>query len=112
MPLVHRHRWLLALVMVLTFPVAVWAALPAGAADPAQDVEEIARWIRERQDGAAKCITPGAGGGVFYQWVVRQDQAGLPPCWCPTGNRRAGPGRVATAGAADRASAVAIGEVP
>lgn len=58
MPLVHRRRWLLALVMVLTFPVAVWAALPVGAADPAQDVEEIARWIRERQDGAAPAPLP------------------------------------------------------
>lgn len=49
----YTRRSLLILLLLLASPLAVWAALPAGGVDPADDVQEIARWIQEGQDATA-----------------------------------------------------------
>jgi len=53
MPALYVRRRLLLTLLLVAIPLAVWGSRPAAAVDPGEEVQEIGRWIRERQDETA-----------------------------------------------------------
>lgn len=53
MPALHIRKRLRTALLLGAVALAVWGARPAAAVDPGREVQEIGRWIRERQEELA-----------------------------------------------------------